>query len=141
MGDAARTQDLLAREYGAVDAALAALERRRAAGEALPLADTVEQAIALTRRLIVATIAAAGTKAPPPPEADLLEAFKVLVKGEPSWTAIRDNCRELVYYRNCLALGRRDALPAAPEAMALRTARHVCLYIRTRCLREGWLPD
>ena len=38
-----------------------------------------------------------------------------------------------------ITLGRRDALPAAPERMALRTARHVYLYMRSRCESEGLL--
>src|SRR5512146_2238740 len=79
-----------------------------------------------------------AAKPVPPPHADLLDVWQALVKGEPSWNAIRDNCRELVFYRNCLAADRRDALPAAPARMAVRTARHVLLYIRTRALREGW---
>lgn len=73
--------------------------------------------------------------------ADILEVFKALAKGEPSWHAIRDNCRELVYYRNCINMGREEALPKAPEKMALRTARHVYLYVKTRCIREGRLGD
>jgi hypothetical protein len=65
----------------------------------------------------------------------------VLVKGDPTWTTIRDNCRELVYYRNCLDLGRADALPGAPEKMAVRTLRHIYLYMRTRCIQDGKLKE
>jgi hypothetical protein len=88
-----------------------------------------------------AWIAREGRKAMPAPEADVLEVWRALAKGDPSWNAIRDNCRELVFYRNCLAEGRQDALPPAPHRMAVRTARHVCLYVRTRALREGWLTE
>jgi hypothetical protein len=63
------------------------------------------------------------------------------VKGDPSWNAIRDNCRELVYYRNCIQLDRRDALPPAASRMAVRIARHVFLYMSTRCQREGRLTQ
>ena len=122
-----------------VDADIASLERRIAAGDALPLAATVEQAIALVRQLLAACIAVQG-KPPPAMSEDILAVFKLLVKGEPSWTAIRDNCRELVYYRNCINMGRQDALPAAPATMAVRTARHVYLYVRTRGVRDGALP-
>jgi hypothetical protein len=73
----------------------------------------------------------------PPADADLLQAFRVLVKGDPTWNAIRDNLRELAYYRNCLTMRRADALPAVPEKMAIRLARHVYLYMRTRCIKEG----
>jgi len=40
-----------------------------------------------------------------------------------------------------LIMGREDALPQAPEKMAVRTARHVFLYVKTRCLREGRLQE
>src|SRR5512135_3545971 len=109
-------------ELERIDAQIARWEARLAAGESLALEPA---------------LAAEGKKSVPLADADLLEAFKVLVKGDPSWNAIRDNLRELVYYRNCLATGRADALPAVPEKMALRLARHVYLYVRTRCIREG----
>jgi hypothetical protein len=131
----------LERAFSEVDQALCALERRLAAGEVLPLAATVDEAIAVTTRLLAAYIAAEGSKAAPGGGTDILEVFKVLVKGEPSWTAIRDNCRELVYYRNCIGMERADALPQAPATMSLRTARHVLLYVKTRCIREGRLKD
>ncbi|MFN7086313.1 MAG: hypothetical protein ACK4N4_06775 [Burkholderiales bacterium] len=124
-----------------VDAELIGLERRLAAAQTLPLAATVAQAIALVTRLVSAYIAAEGKKQLPAAGADILEVFKVLVKGEPSWTAIRDNCRELMYYQNCINMGRQEALPRAPEKMAVRTARHVYLYIKTRCIREGRMTD
>jgi hypothetical protein len=34
-------------------------------------------------------------------------------------------------------MGREDALPRVPEKSAVRTARHVYLYIKTRCIRDG----
>jgi hypothetical protein len=131
----------LERVFSAVDAELITLERRIVAGAALPLTTTVEKSIALIRQLVIAYIADAGEKPPPDASADILDVFKLLVKGEPSWTAIRDNCRELVYYRNCINMEREDALPAAPAKMAVRTVRHVYLYIRTRCIRERRLES
>lgn len=132
--------DLVA-AFAEVDAALAAREGMIARGDTLPLEDTVDEAIALVRRLVIAYVAAGGSKSLPAADADFLDVFKALVKGEPTWNAIRDNCRELVYYRNCINMGRRDALPKVPEKMAVRTARHVFLYIKTRCIREGRLAD
>jgi len=120
-----------------VDADIAAWERRLAAGEPVELGRALDAAIAAASALLRAYVAAEGRKTPPPEDADLLEAFKVLVKGDPTWNAIRDNLRELVYYRNCLAMGRADALPAVPEKMAIRLARHIYLYMRTRCIKEG----
>jgi hypothetical protein len=127
--------------FAEADAVLSAREAAITRGEALSLTETVEAMIALTQGLVSAYVATAGVKAPPAAETDILEAFRVLVKGEPTWNAIRDNCRELVYYRNCINMGRRDALPKVPEKMAVRTARHVYLYIKTRCIREGRLAD
>lgn len=129
--------DELAAVLRQVDSDLAALERCGAGRDALPLAPTVERALELVGRLVTACIVEQGGKQAPGPAADLLAAFKVLVKGEPSWNAIRDNCRELVYYRNCINMGRLDALPVAPAKMAVRTARHIFLYIKTRCIRES----
>lgn len=126
-----------------VDASIATWERRLAGGDAASGEDAVERAvdaaIGASSTLVRAYIAAEGGKPVPPEDADLLETFRVLVKGDPGWNAIRENLRELVYYRNCIALGRRDALPAAPERMAIRLARHVYLYVKTRCEREGRL--
>jgi len=130
----------LARAFAGADARLKLLEERIKLEETVPLAGTVEQAITLIHNLIAAYLVEEGKKPIPDSAADLLEVLKVLVKGEPSWHAIRDNCRELVYYRNCINMQRRDALPPVPEKMAVRTARHVYLYIRTRCIREGRLP-
>ncbi len=138
---AAGPQGALAAVFAEVDAALSAREAAIARNEALPLAETVNAAIELLQKLVTAYVAATGQKTPPGADADFLEAFKVLVKGDPTWNAIRDNCRELVYYRNCINMERRDALPKVPEKMAVRTARHVYLYIKTRCVREGRLAD
>jgi hypothetical protein len=139
--DPAVDRVLLANVFAQADAVLRDHEAAIMRGETLPLTETVDAMIALTQGLFGAYVAAAGIKALPAAEADILEAFKVLVRGEPTWNAIRDNCRELVYYRNCNNMGRRDALPKIPERMAVRTARHVYLYIKTRCIREGRLAD
>jgi len=131
----------LSAAFAAADTELAVFERRISRGDPLPLAPAVEQAIALVRRLVTACIVDEGKKPAPEPAAVLLDVFEVLVKGEPSWTAIRDNRRELVYCRNCINMGREDVLPGVPEKMAVRTARHMYLYVKTRCIREGRLDD
>jgi len=124
-------------ELDRIDAEIGAWERKLAAGEPVALEPALQAASGAALALIRAYLAAEGSKPVPPPHADLLEAFKALVKGDPTWNAIRDNLRELVYYRNCLAAGRVDALPAVPEKMAIRLARHLYLYLRTRCVKEG----
>jgi hypothetical protein len=127
----------LIQAFEETDQALAVLEAQAREGCLPPVGETVEHCIALVKGLIVAYLRDEGCKPVPPDGADLLEVWKVLVKGEPFWNTIRDNLRELVYYRNCLAVGREDALPAVPEKMAVRTARHLYLFIKTRCIREG----
>jgi hypothetical protein len=115
---------------------VAALEAGLAGGGADALGAVLEPATALVARTLRAALDAAG-KPEPAPDADMLDVWRALVKGDPSWNAIRDNCRELVFYRNCLAVGRADALPPAPHRMAVRTARHILLYVRSRLEREA----
>lgn len=108
----------------------------------LVLAPTVESALRLVNRLMLAFARAAEREIPGLDEdSDPLEVFKAFVKGDPSLNAVRDNLRELVYYRNCLAAGREDALPVNPVAMAVRTLRHVYLYMRTRAIKEYGLHE
>jgi hypothetical protein len=123
-----------------IDAELAALEAAAGARDAPALDQLLGPAIALVARMMLSWIEAEHKPAPPP-DADVLEVWKALVKGDPTWNAIRDNCRELVFYRNCLALGRTDALPLAPHRMTVRIARHIYLYLRTRAVREGRVAD
>lgn len=126
--------------FSRVDVELASLEARLARGEVLPLAPTVDAAIELVRALLVAWMEEDGKPAPDT-NTGFLDVFRAFVKGDPSWNAIRDNCRELVYYRNCINMGREDALPRVAEKMAVRTARHVYLYMKTRCIRDGRLKE
>jgi len=119
-----------------IDQEIAILEAAVAGRPGTALESVLEPVIALVARTLRAALDAAGKPAPGP-DADLLEVWRALVKGDPSWNAIRDNCRELVFYRNCLAAGRADALPAVPHRMAVRTARHVLLYVHSRLEREA----
>ena len=124
-------------ELDRIDAEIGAWERKLAAGEPVALEPALEAASGAALALIRACLAAEGKKPLPPAHADLLEAFKALVKGDPTWNASRGNLGELFYYRNCLAAGRADALTAVPEKMAIRIARHLYLYLRARCVKEG----
>ena len=82
-----------------------ALARQQVAGMALPelVAAGVAEAAAMLRIML------AAEHKPYASDADLLELWKTLVKGLPHWNTIRDNCRELVYYQNCLNAERADA--------------------------------
>lgn len=127
----------LRQHFLALDQRIAALEA--AAGEAD--ADTaprlpalVDEALGIVNDLMRAYAEDAGKSMPDTD--DPLEVFKAFVKGDPSLNAVRDNVRELVFYRNCLLQDRADALPARPARMSARTARHIYLYLRTRCIQE-----
>ncbi len=91
----------------------------------------MDAAIGFAFALLHQQLASSG--APVAAGPNLLDAFRTLAKGDPSWNAVRDNLRELIYYRNCIATGREDALPPVPEKMAIRTARHLYLYFLGRC--------
>ena len=122
-----------------VDEEIRGLEAALAAGS-LVLKPTVDQAIGLANRLMRAFGETTGHILDGfDDHSDPLEVFKAFVKGDPSLNAIRDNVRELVYYRNCLESGREDALPVRPVAMAVRTIRHIYLYMRTRAIKEHGL--
>lgn len=129
----------LSQAFANVDKRLIDLGRILASHGSLKLNATVEQGIDMITTLLLAYITDLGDRSVPEPDADILDIFKVLIKGDPSWNTIRDNCRELVYYRNCIAMNRLDALPPVAEKMALRTTRHVYLFMKTRAMREGRL--
>ncbi len=126
----------LIQAFEQVDAQILDLERILNERQSLALAGTVTQSMALVKQLIIAYIADAGGVESPCMEDDLLTVFKALIKGDPSWNTIRDNCRELVYYDNCISMERSDALPQNPEKMAVRILRHIFLFMKTRCMRE-----
>ena len=59
-------------------------------------------------------------------------------KGEPSFNACRETCRELVYYHNCVgdgALGIPKAVSASK--LAAMVARHLCLFVGGKMQVEG----
>lgn len=129
----------LGQAFNEVDGRLLVLEKTLRQGGELPLSATVDEALDLAKKLlrayhrdrVGAETAGAGIDSE-----DVLEVFKAFVKGDPSLNAVRDNLREVVYYRNCIDMKREDALPPKPANMAVRTARHVYLYLRTRALKE-----
>ena len=64
------------------------------------------------------------------PDGSLVEGFRLLAlhrqgaRGEPSFNACRETCRELVYHHNCallLADGRESGLPSARGARSGRS--------------------
>ncbi len=120
----------------ALDAAhehIEALAKQQEAGMALPA--LLEKGIAEAAAML--QIMLEDEHKPYASDADLLALWKTLVKGKPHWNTIRDNCRELIYYQNCLKAERQDALPAHPERMVIHTLRHIFLYLRSHAEQRG----
>lgn len=130
--------DRLAERFEELDARIGGLEAQLTPGAEVSIDQTLPEAGAIVRELLSAYAEHAGKTLPDTD--DLLEVQKAFVKGDPSLNAVRDNVRELVFYQNCLASDRADALPPRPATMMVRTLRHVYLYLRTRCLQEDRLP-
>ncbi len=127
----------LAARFDELNQDIEQLENSAAATAVESLSTILDRAAAIVNALLCAYAEHAGKVVPVTD--DLLAVFKAFVKGDPSLNAVRDNVRELVYYRNCLEMDRSDALPANPGRMAAHTARHIYLYLRSRCEQEGRL--
>jgi len=117
-----------------LDQRINALEAAVRAGDPPPLPGLLDEASGVMQGLLAAYGEHAGKTIPD--SEDLLEVLKAFVKGDPSLNAVRDNVRELVFYRNCLDMDRTDALPEQPQRMAVHTLRHVYLYLYSRCEQE-----
>lgn len=101
-------------------------------------APLLEPCMAIIEALLRAYAAAEGKSLPE--NADLLAVQKAFVKGDPSLNAVRDNVRELIFYQNCVLTDRRDALPRRAARMAVRTTRHIDLYLRSRAEQQWGAP-
>jgi len=117
-----------------LDQRISTLETAVRAGDPPPLSGLLDEAAGVMKGLLAAYGEHAGKTIPD--SDDLLEVLKAFVKGDPSLNAVRDNVRELVFYRNCLDMDRADALPEQPQRMAVHTLRHVYLYLYSRCEQE-----
>ena len=120
-----------------IDETIAELEERISEEPDLDVAEVLPSAMDVVEELLRSY--AAREEKELPEESDLLAVQKAFVKGEPSLNAVRDNVRELIYYHNCLDMDRRDALPENSGRMAVRTARHLYLYLRSRAEQAGYL--
>lgn len=126
----------IAERFERSDDTLRDWERKLNQGEAPDVSATTESAIAVVKDLIKAYLQILGRDWEGADD-DLLALWKVSVKKNPSLNTIRDNCRELIYYHNCVDMDRRDALPQNAHKQAIRTARHVYVYLRTRAEETG----
>ena len=127
---------LLSEQFDALDEIIAQLEDDAKQNDCV-LENVLQTGVNAVARLLTAYAQFNGK--PMPASDDLLEIFKAFVKGDPSLNTVRDNVRELVYYQNCIAMDRRDALPKSPCRMVAHTARHIYLYLRSRSEQEDKL--
>lgn len=124
----------LSEAFESLDERIADLEALTRGDEPPELDPVLESAAAAVRDLLCAYAEHAGK--PIPVTEDLLDILKAFVKGDPSLNAVRDNVREIVYYQNCIAMDRKDALPPEPQRMVAHTVRHLYLYLRSRSEQE-----
>ncbi|MEL5849266.1 MAG: hypothetical protein U7M05_07860 [Candidatus Igneacidithiobacillus chanchocoensis] len=110
---------------------------RQSVGQDFPV--SLDQGVQIARQILQVLLTAERKDFAA--DADLLSLWKTLVKGQPHWNTIRDNCRELVYYQNCLAMDREDALPPQPDKMLLHTLRHLYLYARSHTEQSSEEPS
>lgn len=125
-------------EVSAFDTIEARIDAIAGDGERAPMA-AVAELLQLGEDVLVLWVAARGLV----PTDDRKEGFRLLAlhrqgaKGEPSFNACRETCRELVYYHNCVAME-----PGHPESgkrvkLAAMVARHLCLFVGGKMQVEG----
>lgn len=113
----------------AFDEVALAAGAERLAGELMAIGETVLEAWLAAR-------GAAPTRAQ-------VEGFRLLAlhrqgaRGDPSFNACRESCRELVYRTNCARLARRPADAARELRLAAMVARHLILFIDGKLENAG----
>ena len=80
------------------------------------------------------------------PTAGKREGFRLLAlhrqgaKGDPSFNACRETCRELVYHRNLIHGDPDSEMTSKRLRMAGIVARHLCLFVQGK-MEEGALGE
>lgn len=106
----------------------ARMDRLAVAQDALP---AVTELVGLGEEVLEHWIAARGET----PTDSRREGFRLLAlhrqgcKGEPSFNACRETCRELAYYYNLIAARPADAETSRHLHMASLVAKHLCLFV------------
>lgn len=78
------------------------------------------------------------------PTDDEVEGFRLLAlhrqgaRGDPSFNACRESCRELVYLCNCARLARQPATAARHLRLAAMVARHLVLFVDGKLENAGF---
>jgi len=90
-----------------------------------------DELLALGEAILETWLAARGE----PPAAETVEGFRLLAlhrqgaRGEPSFNACRETCRELVYHHNLVRLAPAHADVARRLRLGAMVARHLALFI------------
>ena len=77
------------------------------------------------------------------PTEETREGFRLLAlhrqgaRGEPSFNACRETCRELVYHRNLIAADATHGETARRVRLAAMVARHLCYFVDGKMETEG----
>jgi hypothetical protein len=77
------------------------------------------------------------------PTRDAREGFRLLAlqrqgaRGEPSFNACRETCRELVYHHNLIVDDTAHADVARRVRLAAMVAKHLCLFVEGKMQVEG----
>ena len=116
---------------------------------AMPDAEAVQSAASIAGELLAIgeTIVESWVKAQGrEPTDDAVEGFRILAlhrqgaRGEPSFNACRETCRELVYLYNCISLDPDGPDTARHVHLAAMVARHLVLFIDGK-LEDSGLGD
>jgi hypothetical protein len=114
-------------ELARIEAIIAAPDAELAAAAAA----IADQLLAIGEAILERWLAAHGKT----PTRRTLEGFRVLAlhrqgaKGDPSFNACRETCRELVYYRNLVRLQPVHPQTARRLRLGAMVARHLALFI------------
>lgn len=99
--------------------------------------------LAMAESVVEAWLAARGAE----PDGETVEGFRLLAlhrqgcKGEPSFNACRETCREIVFRRNAAALFADDPAEARMQTRLMAmTVRHLALFVGGK-LTEAGLGD
>ncbi|MCG6857622.1 MAG: hypothetical protein LJE67_06105 [Salaquimonas sp.] len=108
-------------EIARLDDAVLVSRAEALSGELLGIGETVLEAWLAARGKPLDTKPVEGFR--------LLGLHRAGARGDPSFNACRETCRELVYRTNCARLGDDDKVIAQQLRLAAMVARHLLLFI------------
>lgn len=118
---------------------LTAIEERICRLEASPGADAVPELVALAEEVLEHWIVARGEV----PTDQTREGFRLLAlhrqgaRGDPSFNACRETCRELAYHHNLVQLEPEHPETGKRSRLAAMLAKHLCLFVAGKMQEAG----